>query len=96
MAPQSHEDGVSGPLATLVSLGLGVANRREGGEMLPPEEELLSDKQLREATNEQLWNLIAHIDLLQGRGDPGIAARSTEDAPEDQPHASDPADPGEA
>ena len=64
--------------------------------MLPPEEELLSDKQLREATNEQLWNLIARIDLLlQGRGDPGIAVRSTEDAPEDQPHASDPADPGE-
>ncbi len=65
--------------------------------MLPDNEELLSDKQLREATNEQLWNLIARIDLLlQGRGDPGIAVRSTEDTPEDQPHASDPADPGEA
>jgi hypothetical protein len=34
--------------------------------------------------------------LLQGRGDPGIAVRSTEDAPEDQPHASDAADLGEA
>ncbi len=64
--------------------------------MLPPEEELLSDKQLREATNEQLWNLIARIDmLLQGRGDPGIAVRSTEDALE-EPRASDPADPEEA
>jgi hypothetical protein len=61
--------------------------------MLPDNEELLSDKQLREATNEQLWNLIARIDLLlQGRGDPGIAVRSTED----EPRASDPADPEEA
>jgi hypothetical protein len=65
--------------------------------LLPDNEELLSDKQLREATNEQLWNLIARIDLLlKGRGDPGIAVRSTEDAPEDQPHASDPAHPDEA
>jgi hypothetical protein len=66
--------------------------------MLPDNEELLSDKQLREATNEQLWNLIARIDLLlQGRGDPGIAVRSSsEDAPEDQPRASDPADPDQA
>jgi hypothetical protein len=66
--------------------------------MLPDNEELISDKQLREATNEQLWNLIARIDLLlQGRGDPGIAVRSSsEDAPEDEPRASDPADPNEA
>jgi len=77
-----------------------VANRKEEREMLPDNEELLSDKQLREATNEQLWNLIARIDLLlQGRGDPGIAVRSSsgEDAPEDEePRASDPADPNEA
>jgi hypothetical protein len=65
--------------------------------MLPPEEELLSDKQLTEATNEQLWSLVARIDMvLQQRGDPGITVRSTEDAPEDQPHASDPAHPDEA
>ena len=65
--------------------------------MLPPEEELLSDKELGEATNEQLWNLIARIDMvLQGRGDAGITVRSSEDASEDQPHASDPAHPDEA
>jgi hypothetical protein len=65
--------------------------------MLPDNEELLSDKQLTEATNEQLWNLIARINLLQGRGDPGIAVRSSsEDAPEDQPRASDPTDPDQA
>ncbi len=65
--------------------------------MLPPEEELLSNKELGEATNEQLWNLIARIDMvLQGRGDQGITVRSTEDAPEDQLHASDPANPDEA
>jgi hypothetical protein len=65
--------------------------------MLPPEEELLSDKELGEATNEQLWNLIARIDLvLQGRGDAGITVRSTEDHPEDEPRASDPADPDQA
>jgi hypothetical protein len=62
--------------------------------MLPVVGELLSDRQLREATNEQLWNLIARIDLpLQGRGDPGIAVRSSS---EDEPRASDPANPDQA
>jgi len=59
--------------------------------MLPPEEELLSDKELREASDEQIRNLIARIDLvLQGRGEPGITVRRQ---PEDQPRPSDPSDP---
>ena len=56
-----------------------------------PEEELLSDKELREASDEQIRNLIARIDLvLQGRGEPGITVRRQ---PEDQPRPSDPSDP---
>ena len=51
--------------------------------MLPPEEELLSDKELSEASDEQIRNLIARIDLmLQGRGHPGIIVRQL---PEEQP-----------
>ena len=57
--------------------------------MLPPEEELLSDKELREASDEQIRNLIARIDLML-QGHPGITVRQQ---PEDQPRPSDPTDP---
>jgi hypothetical protein len=59
--------------------------------MLPPEEELLSDKELRDASAEQIQNLIARIDLmLQGRGQPGIMVRQP---PEERPSTSEPPDP---
>jgi hypothetical protein len=60
--------------------------------LLPHEEPLLTDHQLREASLEQLEDLVQRINLaLQARGMPGLVWRRT---PEDQPIASDPADPG--
>jgi hypothetical protein len=61
--------------------------------VLPPEEELLSDKELRDASAEQIQNLIARIDLmLRGRGHPGIMVRQ---APEEQPETPEPSDPAD-
>ena len=60
--------------------------------MLPHEESLLTDQQLREASLDQLEDLVQRINLaLQERGMPGLVWRQT---PEDGPRASDPADPG--
>ena len=60
--------------------------------MLPHEEPLLTDQQLRDASLEQLEDLVQRINLsLQERGMPGLVWRQT---PEDGPKASDPADPG--
>ena len=62
--------------------------------MLPPEEELLSDKELRDASPEQIQNLIARIDLmLRGSGQPGIMVRQLPEEQPDTPEPSDPADP---
>jgi hypothetical protein len=68
---------------------VGFEGRRE---LLPHEEPLLTDQQLRNASLEQLEDLVQRINLaLQERGVPGLVWRQ---APEDQPRASDPADPG--
>jgi hypothetical protein len=62
--------------------------------VLPPEEELLSDKELRDASPEQIQNLIARIDLmLRGNGQPGIMVRQLPEEQPDTPEPSDPADP---
>jgi hypothetical protein len=61
--------------------------------VLPPEEELLSDKELRDASAEQIQNLIARIDLmLRGRGHPGIMVRQP---PEERPETAEPSDPAD-
>ncbi len=60
--------------------------------MLPHEDPLLTDQQLRDASLDQLEDLVQRINLaLQSRGMPGLVWSQT---PEDQPRASDPADPG--
>ncbi len=60
--------------------------------MLPHEDPLLTDQQLREASVEQIEDLVQRINLaLQLRGMPGLVWRQT---PEEGPRASDPADPG--
>lgn len=43
---------------------------------LPEEERLLRDKDLREASTDQLYDLVMHLNLaLQSRGEPGIVVR---------------------
>ena len=60
--------------------------------MLPHEDPLLTDQQLREASVEQIEDLVQRINLaLQQRGMPGLVWHQT---PEEGPKASDPADPG--
>ncbi len=54
---------------------------------------MLTDQQLRDASYEQLQDLIARIDLLlRSKGQPGLTLRPPEDEP-DAPEPSDPADP---
>ena len=58
--------------------------------MLPEDQQLLTDQQLRDASYEQLQDLIARVDLLlRSKGQPGLSL----DPPED-PEPTDPADPG--
>ena len=65
--------------------------------MLPDDQQLLTDQQLRNASDEQLQDLIARIDLLlRSKGQPGLTQRSLEDWRRDSPEPSDPADPEEA
>jgi hypothetical protein len=60
--------------------------------LLPHEDSLLTDQQLRDASLDQLEDLVQRFNLaLQERGIPGLVWRLTS---EDQPRASDPADPG--
>jgi hypothetical protein len=60
--------------------------------LLPHEDPLLTDEQLRDASLDQLEDLVQRINLaLQSRGMPEPVWRQT---PEDGPRASDPADPG--
>ena len=65
--------------------------------LLPDDQQLLSDKQLRDASDEQLQDLIARIDLLlRSKGQPGLALHPPEDE-RDTPEptdSSDPPDPG--
>ena len=61
--------------------------------MLPDEQRLLSDQQLRDASFEQLQDLIARIDLLlRSEGQPGLTLHPPEDEP-DIPEPTDPSDP---
>jgi hypothetical protein len=59
--------------------------------MLPHERELLTDQQLRDASRDQLEDLVQRINLLlQQRGEPGLVWQT---ALEDKPRSSDPSDP---
>ena len=61
--------------------------------MLPDDEQLLSDKQLRDASEEQLQDLIARLDLLlRSKGQPGLMLHPPEDEP-DTPEPTEPSDP---
>ena len=60
--------------------------------MLPHERKLLTDQQLRDASVDQIEDLVQRINLLmQERGEPGLVWRAT---PEVQPDRFDPLDPG--
>ncbi len=62
--------------------------------MLPDDQQLLSDQQLRDASDEQLQDLIARVDLLlRSTGQPGLTLRQPEDE-RDIPEPADPPDPG--
>jgi hypothetical protein len=62
--------------------------------VLPDDQQLLTDKQLRDASDEQVQDLIARLDLLlRSKGQPGLTTRSPEE-PRHIPETSDPADPG--
>jgi hypothetical protein len=59
--------------------------------MLPHERELLTDHQLRDASRDQLEDLVQRINLmLKARGEPGLVWQT---ASEDEPRPSDPSDP---
>jgi len=65
--------------------------------LLPEDQQLLSDQQLRDASDDQLQDLIARVDLLlRSKGQSGLTLHSSEDE-RDTPEAtdlSDPLDPG--
>jgi hypothetical protein len=62
--------------------------------LLPDDQRLLSDQQLRDASDEQLQDLIARLDLLlRSKGHPGLKLDPPEDEG-DTPEPADPADPG--
>jgi hypothetical protein len=59
--------------------------------MLPHERQLLTDQQLRDASLDQIEDLVQRINLtLQGRGMPGVVWSMP---PEDRSEPSDPLDP---
>jgi hypothetical protein len=59
--------------------------------MLPTERQLLTDRQIREASVDQIEDLVQRINLvMQGRGTAGLVWRAT---PEDSPESSDRIDP---
>jgi hypothetical protein len=61
--------------------------------LLPDDQQLLSDQQLRDASFEQLQDLIARIDLLlRSKGQAGLTLHPPEDEP-DTPEPTDPSDP---
>ena len=62
--------------------------------MLPEDQQLLSDQQLRDASFEQLQDLIARLDLLlRSKGQQGLTLHPPE-GEGDTPEPADPADPG--
>jgi hypothetical protein len=62
--------------------------------LLPDDQQLLSDQQLRDASDEQLQDLIARLDLLlRSKGQPGLTLHAPKDE-RDTPEPADPADPG--
>ena len=65
---------------------------REGeGTMLRHERKLLTDQQLRDASRDQLEDLVHRINLmLQARGEPGLVWKT---ALGDEPRPADPSDP---
>jgi hypothetical protein len=61
--------------------------------MLPHEPELLTDQQLRDASVDQIEDLVQRINLMmRERGEPGLVWQTSPD--DDQSTASDPSDPG--
>jgi len=67
----------------------------KGIPMLPDDQQLLTDEQLRDASDQQLQDLIARLDLLlRTKGQPGLTTRSPEEPPH-APETSDPADPAD-
>ncbi len=61
--------------------------------LLPDDQQLLSDQQLRDASDEQLQDLIARLDLLlRSKGQPGLALHPPKDERE-TPEPADPSDP---
>jgi hypothetical protein len=60
--------------------------------MQPREQQLLTDQQLRDASIDQIEDLVQRINMeLQKRGRPGVVWSTT---PEDRPGPSDPLGPG--
>jgi hypothetical protein len=60
--------------------------------MLPHEQQLLTDQQLRDASVDQIEDLVQRINLMmQMRGEPGLVWQTS---PDDQPTMPDPSDPG--
>jgi hypothetical protein len=61
--------------------------------LLPQDQQLLSDHQLRDASEEQLQDLFARIDLLlRSKVKPGLMLHPPEDEA-DTPEPADPSDP---
>jgi hypothetical protein len=61
--------------------------------LLPEDQQLLSDQQLRDASDEQLQDLIARVDLLlRSKGHSGLTLHSSEDE-RDTPEPTDPSGP---
>ena len=59
--------------------------------MLPDDQQFLSDQQLRDASDEQLQDLIARLDLLlRSKRHPGLTTRHP---PEDERDIPEPTDP---
>jgi hypothetical protein len=62
--------------------------------LLPEDQQLLSDQKLRDASFEQLQDLIARVDLLRSKGQPGLTLHPPEDERDTPEPPADPADPG--
>jgi hypothetical protein len=60
--------------------------------LLADDQQLLSDQQLRDASLEQLQDLIARLDLLRSKGQPGLTLHPPMDE-RDIPEPADPSDP---
>ena len=62
--------------------------------LLPDDQQLLSDQQLRDASFEQIQDLIARVDLLlRSKEQPGLTLHPPE-GERDTPEPADPSDPG--